>query len=60
MTLLDTDIIINMLRERKHEVGAISIITLIEVLRGIEAGKRKKVKELLEKSFDLINLNNEV
>jgi tRNA(fMet)-specific endonuclease VapC len=60
MTLLDTDIIIEMLRERKHEVGAISIITLIEVLRGIEAGKRKRVKELLEKSFDLINLNNKV
>ena len=60
MTLLNTDIIIDMLRERKHEVGAISIITLIEVLRGIEADKRKRVKELLEKSFDLINLNNKV
>jgi predicted nucleic acid-binding protein len=58
MTLLDTDIIIDMLRERKHEAGAISIITLIEVLRGLEASKRKKVKELLEKSFDLMNLDN--
>lgn len=60
MNLLDTDIIIEMLRERKHEVGAISIITLIEVLRGLEAKKRAKVKELLEESFNLLNLDNEV
>ena len=60
MNLLDTDIIIEMLRERKHEVGAISIITLIEVLRGLEAKKRAKVKELLEESFNLLNLDNVV
>ena len=60
MNLLDTGIIIEMLRERKHEVGAISIITLTEVLRGLEARKRAKVKELLEESFNLLNLDNEV
>ena len=60
MNLLDTAIIIEMLRERKHEVGAVSIITLIEVLRGLEARKRTKVKELLEESFNLLNLDNEV
>ena len=60
MNLLDTDIIIEMLRERKHEVGAISIITLIEILRGLETKKRAKVKELLEESFNLLNLDNEV
>lgn len=60
MNLFDTDIIIEMLRERKHEFGAISIITLTEILRGVEARKRAKVKELLEESFNLINLNNEV
>ena len=60
MNLLDTDIIIEMLRERKHEVGAISIITLTEVLKGLEARKRAKVKELLEESFNLLNLDNEV
>ena len=60
MNLLDTDIIIEMLRERRHEVGAISIITLIEVLRGLEDRKRAKVKELLEESFNLLNLDNEV
>lgn len=58
MNLLDTDIIIEMLKERRHEVGAISVITLIEVLRGLEASKRAKVKELFEQSFNLINLDN--
>ena len=60
MNLLDTDIIIELLRERKHEVGAITPITLIEVLRGLETRKRPKVKELLEESFNLLNLRNEV
>lgn len=60
MNLLDTDKIIDLIRERRHEVGAISIITLIEVLRGLEAGKRAKVKELLEESFDILNLDNSI
>jgi predicted nucleic acid-binding protein len=41
MSLLDTDILIELLRERKHEIGAISIITLTEVLRELEAEKRR-------------------
>jgi len=60
MNLIDTDVIIELLRERRHEVGAISTITLIEVLRGLEARKRVKVKELLEESFNLLSINNEV
>jgi len=60
MNLLDTDIIVDLLRKRRHEVGAISIITLIEVLRGLEATKRPKVKELLEESFSLLNLDNKL
>jgi len=60
MNVLDTDIIVELLKERRHEVGAISIITLIEVLRGVEAGKRAKVKELLEESFTTISLDNKV
>ena len=59
MNLLDTDTIVQLLRERRYEAGAISIMTLIEVLRGLEANKRAKVKELLEESFNLLNLNNE-
>jgi len=60
MNVLDTDIIVELLRERRHEVGAISIVTLIEVLRGIETIKRAKVKELLEESFTIISLDNKV
>lgn len=59
MKLLDTDIILELLRERRHEIGAISIITLIEVLRGLEDRKRTKVKGLLEESFSVQGLDNE-
>ncbi len=58
MNLLDTDIILGLLRERRHEMGAISIITLIEILRGLEDGKRVKVKGLLEESFSVESLDN--
>jgi len=60
MNLLDTDILLEMLQEKRHEVGAISIVTLTEVLRGLEATKRAKVKELLEESFNLLSLDNQV
>jgi predicted nucleic acid-binding protein len=60
MKLLDTDIVLEMLRERRHEVGAISIVTLIEILRGLETGKRTKIKELLEESFSVQGLDNEI
>jgi predicted nucleic acid-binding protein len=52
--------IVELLRTRKHEIGAISIITLIEVLRGIKTEKRTEVKKLLEKSFNVLNINNTV
>jgi len=60
MSILDTDKIVELLRERRHEVGSISIITLIEVLRGLETERRPKVKELLEESFSIVGLDNEV
>lgn len=60
MTLFDTSVIIKMLREKKFEVGAISVITLIEILRGVPEKKRKLVKELLEDIFDIINIDNHV
>ncbi len=58
MNLFDTDIIIEMLRKKEYEGGAISPITLIEILRGVEAGKRPKVKRLLEESFTLLSIDN--
>jgi len=59
MNLLDTGIILELLHERRHEIGAISVITLIEILRGLENGKRVKVKDLLEESFSVQRLDNE-
>lgn len=43
------------------EEGSISIITLIEVLRGIEdEGKREKTMDLLQDSFQILDVNQEV
>lgn len=61
MILFDTDILIDMIKEGRYEAGAIPIITLIEFLRGIsKPEKRAKSKELLEQSFTILNLDNEV
>ena len=60
MSLLDTNVIIETLRHKKHEAGAISTISLIEALRGIQARKRPKAKQLLEESFNLPNIDNPV
>ena len=58
--LFDTDVVIDMLRENRYRRGAIALITLIEVLRGVAAEKQPRVKHLLEESFDVIGLGNEV
>lgn len=60
MNILDTDAIIELLRKKTYEAGYISIITLIEVLRGVQDEIRMDVKKLLEESFDMINLDNKV
>jgi tRNA(fMet)-specific endonuclease VapC len=58
MNLLDSGIIIDMLRHNNFHPGAISTLTLIEVLRGIDSKKRIQIKQLLEESFTIININN--
>lgn len=60
MNLFDTDAVIELLRERRYEAGAISVVTLIEVLRGIQHEKRTDIKKLLEQTFDTMKLDNEV
>jgi tRNA(fMet)-specific endonuclease VapC len=60
MNVLDTGIIIDMLREKNYLPGAISPLTLIETLRGIENKKRTRVKHLLEESFVVLNLDNKI
>jgi predicted nucleic acid-binding protein len=60
MNVLDTGIVIDMLKERNYHSGAISPLTLIETLRGIDSKKRVKIKNLLEESFAVLNLDNKV
>ena len=59
MSLLDTDIVIQSLREKKFKTGHVSVITLVEILRGLDDDKRSKVKVLLEESFIVDGLDNE-
>jgi tRNA(fMet)-specific endonuclease VapC len=58
MNLIDTGVLIEIIRAKKYAAGLISPVTLIEVLRGIEDKKRSKVKQLIEESFPLLNLDN--
>jgi tRNA(fMet)-specific endonuclease VapC len=58
MNLLDTDVLIEMLKKKKHGLGITSSVTLIEILRGIETKKRPRVKQLLEESFNLLSIDN--
>jgi len=60
MVLFDTSVVIKMLREKRFEVGAVSVMTLIEILRGVPSNKRSTVKDLLEKAFNIISIDNEV
>lgn len=60
MKIYDTSIIIDHLRSGEYVEGAISVITLLEVLRGVPSHKRRVVKELLEKAYEVIGLDNDV
>ena len=60
MNLLDTGIIIEMLKQKRYSLGAISPLALIEVLRGVESKKRTRVKQLLEESFSVVNIDNSI
>ena len=59
MKLLETEIV-EQLRKKEHELGTISTVTLIEVLRGVKEQKITEVKKLLEEGFMVINLDNKI
>mgnify|MGYP001045512562 CR=1 FL=1 len=58
--LIDTSTVIADLRAGIYRAGFISVITLVEILRGIAEEKRKEVKKLLEAGFEVVDLDNEV
>jgi len=60
MRLIDTDVLIEMLRRGERIDGFISVITLLEFLRGVPEGEREIVKDLLERFFPVIRLDNDV
>ncbi len=60
MSLIDTSALIEMIRKGTFVEGSISIITLIEILRGVYPKKRSKVKKLLEKVYDVLTIDNKV
>lgn len=60
MKLFGTETIIGMMVSDKHEYGSISIITLIEFLRGVCDEKRNEVKRLLEESFEVVWFDNDI
>lgn len=57
---MDTDALINSLREGMRRGDALSVLTVLEYLRGIPAENREEIKGLLEKSFQIIGLDNGV
>jgi predicted nucleic acid-binding protein len=58
--LIDTSALVEDLRRGVFEEGALSVITLIEVLRGVSEGKRESVKSLLEESYAILGIDNSV
>ncbi len=60
MNVLDTGILINMIKNRKYSPDVISPLTLIETLGGIKDSKRAKVKHLLEESFTILNIDAKI
>jgi predicted nucleic acid-binding protein len=60
MSLIDTSVLIDNTRRGVYEEGTISIITPIEVLMGLASEKRIRAKELLERSYKVIYLDNKV
>ncbi|MEM0376638.1 MAG: hypothetical protein QXI90_02525 [Thermofilum sp.] len=60
MKLIDTSWLIEILGKRAFEEGAVSIITLVELLRGVPAGKHGAVRKLLQESFGILGIDDRV
>jgi tRNA(fMet)-specific endonuclease VapC len=60
MNLVDTSVLVDWLRKGVTATGSISVITLIEFLRGVDEGKRLETKTALEEAFNIVPIDNEV
>jgi len=60
MNLIDTPVIVEDLRGGRFHEGAISVIELFEIVRGLAESKRERAISLLEEAFDVIALNGPV
>lgn len=57
--MLDTSIVIDALKgDAGYEHGKISVLTLLEFLRGIPPEKRAPAKALLEEAYDVVGIGN--
>ena len=59
MNLLDTGVLIENMEEDSYSPTVISIITMLEVLRGLEDKKRSKTRQLLKESFTVLSLDDD-
>jgi tRNA(fMet)-specific endonuclease VapC len=60
MSLYDSNVAIDMLQAKKFDPGFVSVLTLMELLRGIESEKRQVVRKMLEEAFRVINIDDSI
>ncbi len=59
--MLDTSVVIDALRGSIcYEPGKVSVLTVVEVLRGIPEDKRDAAKALLEEAYSVVGITNNV
>ena len=59
MTLIDTSIAIDSLQYDTPRAGSISVITLLELLRGVTEDRRPELKMYLEGCYPVLGLDND-
>jgi predicted nucleic acid-binding protein len=60
MSLIDTSVAIDSLQYDEPRTGAISVITLLELLRGVAEDKRAELKKHLEDYYPVIGIDNKL
>jgi len=60
MNLLDTGVVIDNIEEGRYSPAVISIITMLEILRGLEEKKRSRTRQLLKESYAILGLDDNI